>query len=912
MDWKTRIRETCSVDGRTLDDEVLEELSQHASGAYETARAEGRTHDEAERHVDLLVAEWRRAAPALKRRPSRPTVTEPGGADGHLLAGVVQDARHGVRLLRRDRAFALVAILTIALGIGSTTTLFTVVNGVLLKPLPWANADRLVRLSETRQGRSGRVRGTIMNGSYLAWADRPTTIDAVGGWFSNTTMTLSGRGDPERLRVTPVTPSLFPMLAVKPLFGRPFATEEGVRGTSDAILLSYGLWQSRFGGSPDVVGQSVQLDDRLFTIVGVMPQDFAFPTREVRAWTALAIPALVNPGNVITGAIFNAMARLRPGVTLAQAAEEGTARARAAPSAGMVSMALFGANGPIDISVAPAREALIAEVKPAIIVLLVAVLLLLATATANVASLQLARTTTRRRELATRAAIGAGAGRLTRQLLVESAILGLAGGVVGLGVAIAGHRALPSILPTDFPRLDDVAVDGRVVAAAAALSMLTSMVCGLLPALQAMRVNLVETLADGGGAATGIGLRSRTSRVRGLIMIGQIAVACVMLVSAMLLGRSFMALLHVDRGYDPVNLLTTQLPLSPNYPVERRLALMESLVERLKQLPGVTHAAASNSLPFLSMGGFSAFNMPSLKTPGTQVDVQAQQRIVMPEYFDVLRIRVVRGRALNDRDTAGSQPVVVVNRSFAATYLGEPVVGARIPAPKGGAGFFRLQDQAASWEVVGVVEDVRQDSVDGPRQPEIFASFRQVQQASLRSFNPIVVVRTAADPTALAPALRRIVREADPTVALDSVMTMEDRMITNLAKPRLYAVVLVVFGACAIVIAGVGLFGVLAYNVAQRGREIGVRAALGARPADIVLLVVRQAGVIALAATTLGLWLAYAAARSLSTFLYGVGPYDPVSFAVVGAVVLIVSAVACVVPARRAAGVDPLSVLRSG
>jgi putative ABC transport system permease protein len=912
MDWKPRIRETCSIDGRPLDEDVLEELSQHAAGAYETARADGRSHEEAECDVGRLLAEWRRAAPALKRRPQRPTVTEPGGADGHLFAGVVQDARHGLRLLRREPAFALVAILTIALGIGSTTTLFTVVNGVLLKPLPWAHADRLVRISETRQGRTGRVRGTILNGTYLAWADHPTTIDAIGGWLANSPMTLSGRGDPERLKITPVTPSLFPMLAARPLLGRLFASDEGVRGTSEAILLSYGLWQSRFGGSPDVVGQTVQLDDRQFTIVGVMPQDFAFPTREARAWTAWAVPQLLNPGGMITGSIFSAMARLKPGVTIPQATQEGTARARAAPSAGMVGMALFGANGPIDVAVAPARDALIAEVKPAIIVLLVAVLLLLATATANVASLQLARTTTRRRELATRAAIGAGAGRLTRQLLVESAILGFAGGLAGLAVAIAGHRALPSILPTDFPRLDDVALDARVVAAAAALSIVTSMVCGLLPALQAMRVNLVETLADGGGAVAGIGLRSRTSRIRASIMVGQIAIACVMLVSAMLLGRSFIALLHVDRGYDPVNLLTTQIPLPQSYPVEKRLALPESLVERLQSLPGVTHAAASNSLPFLSMGGFSAFNMPSLKTPGAQVEVQALQRIVTPGYFDVLRIRVVNGRALNDRDTATSQPVVVVNRSFATTYLGEPAVGARIPAPKGGAGFFRLQGQTASWEVVGVVEDVRQDSVDGPRQPEIFAAFGQVLQASLRSFNPILVVRTTSDPAALAPALRRIVREAEPTVALDSVLTLEDRMLTNLAKPRLYAVVLVVFGACAIVIAGVGLFGVLAYNVAQRGREIGVRSALGARPADIVLLVVRQAGVIALAATTIGLWLAYASARWLSAFLFGVEPHDPVSFVLVGAVVIAISAIACIVPARRAARVDPLSVLRSG
>jgi hypothetical protein len=353
------------------------------------------------------------------------------------------------------------------------------------------------------------------------------------------------------------------------------------------------LWQSRFGGRADVLGQTIQLDDRQFTIVGVMPREFAFPTRETRAWTAWNVPQLQGPGGTISGAIFSAMARLRPGVSLAQAAEEGTARGRAAPSAGMVAMALFGANGPIDVSVVPARDALTADVKPAMVVMLLAVVLLLATATANVASLQLARATTRRRELATRAALGAGGGRLTRQLLVEGALVGVAGGAAGLGLAIAGHRALPAVLPVDFPRLDTVVMDARVMLCAAALSIATSVVCGLLPALQAMRLNLVDTLAEGGAVATGVGPRSRTSRVRASIMIGQIAIACVMLVSAMLLARSFVALLHADRGYDPINLLTAQIPLTQSYPVERRLALVDSLVTRLRILPGVTHAAAA-------------------------------------------------------------------------------------------------------------------------------------------------------------------------------------------------------------------------------------------------------------------------------------------------------------------------------
>ncbi|MBI3493988.1 MAG: ABC transporter permease, partial [Acidobacteria bacterium] len=424
-----------------------------------------------------------------------------------LASGLWHDLRYAARLLRRERGHALVAILTMALGIGATTTLFSVAYGVLLKPLPWADSDRLVRVSETRQGRSGRVRGTILNSTYLAWADGPATIDAIGGWLGGTSMTLSGSGEADRLQVTPVTPSLFPMLGARPIAGRLFTPDEGVRGKPGVILLSYGLWQSRFGGRSDIVGQPIRLDDQQFTIVGIMSPAFAFPTRETRAWTAWRVQPLLGEGGAISGTIFSAMARLRPGVSAAQAAAEGTARGRGAPNAGMVATALFGSSGPVDVSVTLARDALTSDVKPAIVVMLVAVLLLLATATANVASLELARATTRRREIAIRAAIGAAAGRLTRQLLAESALLGLAGGAAGLGLAIACHRVLPAVLPADFPRLDDVAVDGRVMSCAIALSMAASIVCGLLPALHAQRVNLVETLADGGSAPSGGGLR---------------------------------------------------------------------------------------------------------------------------------------------------------------------------------------------------------------------------------------------------------------------------------------------------------------------------------------------------------------------------------------------------------------------
>ncbi len=425
-----------------------------------------------------------------------------------------QDARYGLRLLKREPGFALVAALTIALGIGATTTLFSVANGVLLKPLPWPNASSLMSVTETRDGRTGRVRGTVSNGTFLAWQDRqPATIDGLAGWLTQT-QTLTGVGDPERLHVIPATPSLFTLLDAHPLLGRLFDAGEGARGQEGVVLLSFGLWQTAFGGRKDVVGGRVQLDGKPFTIVGVMPREFAFPDRETRAWTAWSVPPVHGEGNSMQGTIFRSIARLRRGVTPAQASAEATAAAHGGPDMGVVALALFGSKAPADVTVTPLADALTAEVKPAILVMLVAVALLLATATANVASLQLARATTRRQELAIRAAIGAGGGRLARQLLIESAMLGLAGGAAGLALALALNRVLPSMLPADFPRLDAVTIDGRVLLFGFLMTMVTSVACSLMPVLHARRIDLAASLAERDNAPSGGGLRSRTARAR--------------------------------------------------------------------------------------------------------------------------------------------------------------------------------------------------------------------------------------------------------------------------------------------------------------------------------------------------------------------------------------------------------------
>jgi predicted permease len=898
------------ANGHACDADVLEELCTHAAAEYDAHRTRGSDASEAQRHVEHLIDVWVREAAELHRRPKRTRAILPPVVGGAPLAGVMQDLRYGVRVLRRQPGFTAVAILTMALGISATTVLFSVAYGVLLKPLPWPEAERVVRVTETRQGRTGRVPGTVTNATFLAWREQPSTIEGLGGWRPLTS-TLTGPGEPFRVPIVSTTPSLFPILKVRPLMGRLFRDGEGASGQPGVVILSYGLWQERFAGRPEIIGDVVRLDDTPHTIVGVMPREFAFPDREARAWTPYDIPQLAAPNGSLNGAIFRAIARLREGATPAQASAEATSRARSAPDMGVLATALFGAVGPIEVSTVPELDAITADVRPAILILLAAVALLLITATANVASLQLARATTRKREMAVRAAIGAGQGRIVRQLLIENAIVGIGGGMTGLALAAVLQRLLPSLLPVGFPRLDAVVIDIRVLLFALAVSVIASVACGLLPAWYTRRVNLVETLSEDGVAPIGGAMRSPLARTRGLIMAGQVAIACVLLIGGALLTRSLMSLIRADRGYDPVNVLTARVPLPSGYPAERRAQLLETIIGRLLAVPGVTHAAYGTGLPFVSNGALSAFRIRSPLNPHLEVDAQATLRIVSTDYFPAIGLRLMAGRALTDADTATTPPAIVVNHTFARQYLGEHAVGFRIPqrGPRAGAVIF--SDRNADWEVVGVVDDMRQDSVQAPPQPEVFASFKQVMPSSIRSFDPILVVRTTGEPTGYVSTLRSLVHEQAPTVALDSVMTMEDRVMMSLEKPRVYAVVLAWFGAFALLIAGVGLFGVLSSSVAQRTREIGVRSALGAQTRDIVALVLRQVLGIVGVGLLLGSAAALAGVRFLSAFLYGISPRDTLTFATVPVVILTVAAVACLVPARRAARVDPLTALRA-
>jgi putative ABC transport system permease protein len=792
-------------------------------------------------------------------------------------------------------------VLITALGIGATTILYSLVYGVLERPLPWPEANRIVRISETREGSTHPLPPLATNATYMAWRDHPTTIASLAAYDTNT-MTLTGAGDPDRLTVVTATAGLFDLLRVRPATGAAFTEANEAPGNDHVAVLSYGLWQQRFGGRTDIIGTPVRLDGAAYTITGVMPQGFYFPDPSSAAWIPFQVVPVV--GNDPTGRslmLFDAIARLRPDATPAQAAAEATARSRTAPDLGMVGVAVFGTRGPAVVSAVPYLDAITADVRPALLLLMAAVGLLLLVALANVAGIHLAQSLARRREMALRAALGAGWWRLARHLLAGSLRIGLAGGLGGLLLAFWLHSALPSLLPADFPRVSDVAVDWHAAAVATAAALLASLVFSLLPVLFARNVNLVEALNEDSLAPVGAGLRSRAGRARALIMAGQVAVTAMLLVGAALLVRSFVARLDADRGYDPHNVLTAEVALPGQaFTGPRRAAFMDALLGRLRQVPGVSHAAVSTIVPLLHRESLRGFQMPSPRD-GQLMPVQTSVRVVSPDYFAAMGMRLVEGRDFLPADTPRSMPVAVVNQAFVARYLAGTAVGVELPTS--------LEDGKNSVRIVGVVEDVRQHEVTDPPQPELFYTYRQLN-AGLDADAPVVVARTSGRAADLVPLLRSFVREQDPTVALQSVMTMEQRLEASLAKPRLYAFLLGAFAAFALLVSGIGLFGVLSYNVAQRSRELGVRVALGARPIDIVGLVVRQGLTVTLAGAAVGLGVALLLGGSVRGLVFGVTTHDALTFVAVPLALALVAAVACSVPARRAARVDPLAVLK--
>ncbi len=820
---------------------------------------------------------------------------------GISLEGLGQDMRRGFRVLRREWGFSLIAILTMALGIGSTVTLFSVADGVLLRPLPWPESDRLVRIEERRGGLRGRTPWTMTNATYEAWSETATTLDGMGGWMTGG-RTLRDVGDPERLTVTAATPGLFTVLRARVALGRLFTGQDAETGRSGTAILSFGLWQQRFGGDPSVLGRTIQLDERAYEIVGVMPREFAFPDRETRIWVPFRVlPLMSADGRQMRVIVVGAIAKLRAGVTPLQAADEAAAHARGVPDIRQAALSVFGSRGDVSIAVAPLREVLTAEVRPAIVLLLCAVVLLLTASTANVVSVQLARATARRHETAIQSAMGAGPWRLTRVWLTESVLLGLCAGLVGVALAAMLCQALPALLPPDFPRVDDIRLDVRSMSFALLVAIAISVVCGTVPALLATRTNMAGALSEVGIAPISLATRTGTARVRTAIVIGQVTVSCVLLIGSVLLVRSFLAMANADRGYDATDLLTARVTFPHQESRgERRIQALEALQERLRAVPAVTHAAFGNGVPLVGAGSVFGRAIPSPRDPAAKIQISATRRVVSPEYFPALQLRLAAGRLLMPTDTSSSPGVIVVNRSFAAEYLGAEPVGQRLQ--------LGLASQS-EWEVVGVVDDVRQGDITEASRPEFFVSYQQVPDGI--SFDPMLLVRTNGDPARHIGTIRAFVREHDPSLVLDSVMTMEDRVMTSLARPRVYALVLGALATLALAIAAVGIFGVLLYATARRTPEFGVRLAVGAEPRTIVRLVLRQAAVMIGVGLLVGLAVTLATAESLARILYGITTRDALSYAVAPALIALVGLAACIVPARRAARIDPVKALQS-
>jgi putative ABC transport system permease protein len=810
----------------------------------------------------------------------------------------LRDVRHGFRVLLKNRAFTVVALLTMAVGIGANTAIFSVVNAVLLKPLPYPEAERLVRVREERPRMRGMSMSSIMTNDTLeTWRADADTLEQLAG-YRTAAFTLTGQGEPVRLRGAAVSPAMFPLLRATPMLGRVFEPEEERPGANRVAVLSHATWQQRFQGDRDVIGRSLMLDDIPYTVVGVMPPEFYFPDRDTELWTPLSI-TIPNqrPGNVVIMA-FQGLARLQEGVALEQAVAEGQT---------VVQRIHDGRSGPMaqmpapTLRLIPLQEEMVGNSRPALFALLAAVGFVLLIAIANLANLLLARGAAREREMAVRTAMGADRGRLVRQLLTESTLLALAGGTVGLLAAWWVIGLVPSLAPADIPRIDDVALDGRVLGFALVLSLATGLLFGLAPAVQSARVNLVRALNESGARAGGGFRLLRTNRTRSVLAITEIALALVLLVGAGLLIRSFVTLIDVDPGYDPSNVLTTRLNLpATRYDADARRVFFDQLLDRVTQAPGVEAAGIVSFLPLTPGQALVIVQPQGRPAPASMAEAPAARpQNVSAGYFQAMGLRLVAGRWLTAADEAAGTPVVLVNEAFARDVLAsDDPIGERVTLGPGGP-----------LEVIGVVNDVRHAGLDTEPMAEFYRSYRS-DGLNVRGPGVTLAIRTTGDPVGMVPLLREAVRELDPNLPLADVATMAARLETSVAGPRFYALFVGLFAALAVTLAAVGIYGILSYTVAQRRVEIGVRVALGARRGDILAMVLRQGAWLTGIGLLLGFVGAYSVTGLLTSLLYGVTATDPLTLVLVPLLLATVALLACYIPARRATRVDPMVALR--
>ncbi|MGI8995218.1 MAG: ABC transporter permease [Pyrinomonadaceae bacterium] len=801
-----------------------------------------------------------------------------------------QDLRFAVRMLGKRPGFTVAAIIALALGIGANTAIFSVVNSVLLRPLGYKEPERLVTISHSYPKLD--LVAPVSAPGYVDYRNQTSVFEETAA-SSNANYNLTDGSDPERVQGRIVTANFFPLLGIAPTLGRTFLAEEDKPGASRVVVLSYGLWQRRFGGDPQIVNRTIRLNNESYTVVGVMPAEFRFGRDEL--WTPIAFTPeqLANDrrGNEYLGA----MARLKPGVTIEQAQTEIDFIARRIAEANPDA---YPADSGWGVKLKSLNEEIVGDVRPALFVLLGAVGFLLLIACSNVANLMLARAAARGREIAIRTALGASRLRLVRQLLTESLLLAFVGGVAGLLLAVWGVELLVALEPADVPRAREIGIDARVLLFTIGLSLLTGILFGLLPALQASKPGLTGTLKEGGrGSAVGGGIRS----ARSLLVITQIAVALVLLVGAGLMVRSFSRLLDVNPGFRTENVLTMQvaLPATKYREPQQRRAFFQELVERIKALPGTESVGAVSHLPL--GGGVTSFTfgIEGRPAPPGVMNPHTDGRVATPDYLPTMQIPLLRGRHFTERDNADARQVAIIDETLARVYFpGEDPVGKRVT--------FEGTDENPIWrEIVGVVGAIRHRGLDAELKAQLYYPHAQSTAAGLS-----VVVRAANDPASLTSAVRGAVRAVDKDQPVYGVRTMDEVLNNSVAQKRFSMFLLAIFASVALVLAAVGIYGVMAYTVSARTNEMGIRIALGARSIDILRLVVGQGMILALAGVGVGLVAALVVTRVMSSLLYGISATDPLTFAAIALLLTGVALLACYVPARRATKVDPMVALR--
>jgi putative ABC transport system permease protein len=793
----------------------------------------------------------------------------------------LQDLRYGARMLLKNPGFTLIAVITLALGIGANTAIFSVVNAVLLRPLPFRESERVVMVWNKYVAAAGGDYTPLAVADLLDWRAQNRSFESVGA-FQHVSFNYTGGEVPERVRGVSVTANFFAVLGAQAVLGRTFHLEEDRPGASPVAIISDAFWRKYFAADREVLGRAIKLDGTSFTIIGVMPPALNFPAKEVEVWTAMQLepPTRYGPW-FLTG-----IGRLKSGVMVDQALAETQA------------MKSSFSGGNFNFNILPVNEYIVRDARNALVALLVAVTLLLLIAAVNVANLTLVRAAARVREISIRAALGAGRRRIIRQLLTESLLLALLGGMIGACVAVWGIDLLMKLAPEDIPRMEQIAIDARVLGWTALVSLLTGVICGLAPAWQSARLNLSEMLKEGGRSATeGAGRR----RWRSSLVVAELALAVMLLVGAGLLLKSLWRLQRVELGVNPERVLTAyfELPEQRYTQPQQFTGFYTRLLEGAQALPGVRAAALSNSLPpdrTDFSDGFGIEGRPAVPNQPPQIAYVIR---VSPDYFRALGIALRDGRYFTATDTDAAPRVALINETLQRRFFpGENPIGKRLNTGS---------EQRPVWnEIVGVVGDVKYNGLATEIQPAFYQPLAQAQSSGIS----LIMKTEIPDPSSLTAATRNIVRSVDSEVPLAYIGTMEQRLDTATAQPRFRAKLIALFAALALILACVGIYGVISYSVAQRTHEIGVRLALGAQSRDVLRLVAHQGLKLIFAGVGCGLLASLALTRLMQELLFGVSATDPWTFAAVAALLVSIALLACWIPARRATKVDPMIALR--